>query len=70
MAEIILKFERGEEEYAQVAMKSVDLYLAIDDFDQWLREEYKYRDQEYAYDVRDKLREFLDARGVNLEMLS
>ncbi len=70
MAEIILKFDRGEEEYAQVAIKSVDLYLAVDDLDQWLRSECKYRDQEYAGDVRDKLREFLNERGVSLEMLS
>ena len=51
-------------------IKSLDMALAIWDFDQWLRGEYKYHDKEYCYEIRQELHRCLDKHNINLDELT
>ena len=51
------------------AVKATDALMVLWDFDQYLRGEYKYNDNEAAYELREKLSLLLDDHGVNLEDL-
>ncbi|HRY32131.1 MAG TPA: hypothetical protein P5531_04095 [Bacteroidales bacterium] len=51
------------------AMKAGEALSLLFEFDQWLREEIKYRDKNEYTDVRDKLHSILDDRGINLDDL-
>ena len=42
-------------------------YMFISDFDNYLRSEYKYHDNEAAYDMRNKFREMLNENGIDIE---
>ena len=42
-------------------------YMFISDFDNYLRSEYKYHDNEAAYDMRNKFREMLNDNGIDIE---
>ena len=57
-----------EEEMAR-ANAALDLCSVLWDFDQWLRSEYKYGGVEYAYDIRDKLHQVMDAHNIDLDKL-
>ena len=68
----ILKFDLDDWDDKQEhlrCVKSLDLALTLFDFDQWLREQYKYNDKEYCFDIREQLRETMDEYGVNLDEL-
>ena len=45
------------------------LLSALWDYDNWIRAEYKYRENEPAYDIRKKFHEFLNDKGINLDDL-
>lgn len=67
----ILKFDLSEwEDIESFKMhnQAYDLYIAISDFDQWLRNEIKYQNNEEAQKCRDKLKDFLG--DVSLDILS
>jgi hypothetical protein len=72
----VLRFKLPEDkEEFEVAAKSVDLYLALWDLDQWLRGKLKwdceYKDAEEALDAtRKHLNEIMDERGLHFEMMS
>ena len=51
------------------AIKVDDILFALWNFDQWLRGEYKYRQNEPAYDIRQKFHEFLSEHDVNIDNL-
>ena len=40
------------------------------DYDQWMRQKYKYEDQEIYYDLRKEFHEKLDEAGINLDDIS
>jgi len=73
MAKGILEFDLNdnfEEELFRLAVKSKDLYFAIQSFDNHLREKAKYGDDAIAEKVRQELQEHLDEYGITLDMLS
>jgi len=52
------------------ATQGETLSFILWDFDQWLREQIKYRDRNELQEVRDKLYEIMRDRGVNLDDLA
>jgi len=50
-------------------IKSLDMALVLYNFDQWLRDQYKYQDKEYCYDIRQELGNIMDEYGINLDEL-
>ena len=63
-----------EKEKGELAVKSVDLYLAVIAFSEWLRKQEKYSAMEIpvvnvGY-VRDKFNQCLNDYEVHLDMLS
>lgn len=52
------------------AMRGETLSFILWDFDQWLREQIKYGDRTELQEVRDKLIEIMQDRGVNLDDLA
>lgn len=70
-----LTFEETEDgSELEIAFKSMDMYLAMVSFAQWLRSEWKHGDYDKkTHDFIDKCREnFYDSlieRGVNLDSL-
>lgn len=51
------------------AVKATDTLMVLWDFDQYLRDEYKYNGNEAAYEMREKLSLLMDDHGVNLDDL-
>lgn len=51
------------------AVMSLDLVLAILEFDEYLRGEYKHNDKPEAYEYRKKLREILGEENIDLDKL-
>ena len=49
--------------------KALNMAVAIFQYDQWLREQYKYADKEEYYEIREKFREFLNDNDVNIDRL-
>lgn len=49
--------------------KALNMAIAIFQYDQWLRGEYKHGENEAAYAFREKFREFLDENDVNIGSL-
>lgn len=63
----ILEFELPEDkENFDFANNGVNYYSALVEFDQWLRSEYKYNDNEPMYAVRQKLNEFINDNNVKI----
>lgn len=52
-----------------VATKATSMALSLWELDNWLRDQVKYHERDELQDVRDKLHEFLDVNGLNLEDL-
>jgi hypothetical protein len=48
---------------------SMDMAMVLWEYDQHLRSEYKYGDKEDAYDYREKFREFLNERNIDLDKI-
>jgi len=72
MAKAILKFDlsnpEDQQEYERVN-KSLNMAVAIWEYDQWLRGEYKYGENEHAHAFRDKFREFLTDNDIDIDRL-
>ncbi len=51
------------------AVAADDLINAVCEFSEWLRQEYKYKDNEAAAPIREKLYEILNENGVDPEQL-
>ncbi len=62
--EFLLPEEQDEFECAVNGKKWKSL---IWDFDQWLRDQYKYCNKEYCYDIRQKLNKMICEEGLNLD---
>lgn len=48
---------------------SLDMASLLWEYDQYLREEYKYGENEVAYKFREKFREFLNAANIDLDRI-
>ena len=48
------------------ATNGLNYYLALCEFDNWLRSEYKYNDKEEMYAVREKLNYFINENNVTI----
>ncbi len=63
----ILEFNLPEEkEYFDFANNGVNYYSALVAFDQWLRSEYKYNNNEPMYKVREKLNQIINDNNVKI----
>ena len=63
----ILEFNLPKDkENFDFAKNGINYYLALTQFDQWLRREYKYNNNEPMYKVREKLNEFINDNNVKI----
>lgn len=72
MAKAILEYDLNEpdDRIAHLrAVMSLDLVLAILEFDEYLRGEYKHNDKPEAYEYRMKLREILGEENIDIDKL-
>lgn len=71
MYEVSVKYKMDKEDL-EFFFKAKDFYVAVSNFDTWLRDQYKYKDVEYVslYDVREKLYEYLEEYKVDFDILS
>jgi len=64
----ILEFDLPEEqEDFENTIVASKVFLALWEYDQWLRNQYKHGDHEWAYEAREKFREMLSDEGINIE---
>ena len=75
--EAILKFKLPEDHAEfEMATKGSDMYSALWEMDQWLRQQYKYMpDEGYSgdkydayYEAREKLREIISEHSINFDL--
>jgi len=59
-------FDTEDEQEAIDVIKSRSLKIAIWEFDQWLRNQIKHEEKDFA-EIRQKLHEFLNENGVSIE---
>ena len=65
----ILEFSLPEDNQEfELHTKASKMYCTLWEFDQWLRSEIKYKDQELD-EVRDKLREFMNDNRIDFDMV-
>jgi N-acetyl-anhydromuramyl-L-alanine amidase AmpD len=72
MATATLNFDLSESQDRQEflrATKALNMALAIWEYDQWLRGEYKHGENEAAYAFRNKFREFLTDNDLDIDLL-
>jgi len=63
----ILEFNLPEDkEDFDFANNGINYYSALVEFDQWLRSEYKYNNNEAMFEVREKLKEFINENNVTI----
>jgi hypothetical protein len=55
-----------DQERFDFATNGINYYLALCEFDQWLRSEYKYNGKEEMYAVREKLNQIINDNNVKL----
>jgi hypothetical protein len=70
MAKAIIKYNLADPEDQQEfyrATKALSMALAIWEFDQYLRGEYKHNENEPAYAFRNKFREFLADNDIDID---
>ena len=60
--------EEDRDNYKLINMAN-SFYLILWEFDQYLRSQYKYEDDEKAWDYRQKLNEVMTDHGVNLDVI-
>jgi hypothetical protein len=68
----ILKFDLNEQDDILAhkrCVKSLDMALVLWKVDQYLRSESKYKDNEIAYEIREKLYEIMSDHGLNFNDL-
>ena len=59
-------FETEDEEEAKSLMDATSWKLVVWNLDQFLRQEYKYKDVEKADEYREKLKELMNEYNLNL----
>ena len=67
-----LKFDLNEQDDVLAhkrCVKSLDMAIALWEVDQYLRSESKYKDNEIAYEIREKLYEIMSDHGLNFNDL-
>lgn len=70
MTEAILKYYLPDDQDDFIlALHGKDFWVVLFEFDQWLRNEIKYKDKDYQ-PVRDMLYELMGTYNVNLDMVS
>ena len=63
----ILEFNLPEDkEDFDFAANGLNYYLALTEFDRWLRGEYKYNGKETMYEVRQKLNEIINDNNITI----
>lgn len=60
-------FETDDKEEAQDVINATTWKALVWEFDQYLRGEYKYNDDEKADEYREKLRELINDYNLNLD---
>jgi hypothetical protein len=68
----ILKFDLNEQDDVLAhkrCVKSLDMAIALWEVDQYLRSESKYKDNEIAYEIREKLYEIMSDHGLSFNDL-
>jgi len=68
----ILKFDLNEQDDVLAhkrCVKSLDIAIALWEVDQYLRSESKYKDNEIAYQIREKLYEIMSDHGLSFNDL-
>jgi hypothetical protein len=68
----LLKFDLNEQDDVlshKRCVKSLDMAIALWDIDQYLRTESKYKDNEIAYEIREKFHEIMTDHGLNFDDL-
>jgi hypothetical protein len=68
----ILKFDLNEQDDILAhkrCVKSLDMAIALWEVDQYLRGESKYKDNEIAYEIREKLYEIMEEHGLSFNDL-
>jgi len=62
-----LEFNLPEDkEDFEYANNGFNYFMALTEFDQWLRSEYKYNGKEEMYEVREKLNYFINENNVTI----
>jgi hypothetical protein len=72
MAKGILEFDLNDQDEVTAhkrCVKSLDIVLALWDMDQYLRAEAKYKDNEIAEEIREKLGEIMSEHSVSFDEL-
>ena len=67
-----LKFDLNEQDDVLAhkrCVKSLDMAIALWEVDQYLRSESKYKDNEIAYKIREKLYEIMSDHGLSFNDL-
>lgn len=68
MGKGIIEFDLPEEQCdMENALLANKVFTALWEFDQYLREQYKYNDVGQAWDVRERFREILLDNEINIE---
>ena len=64
----IIEFNLPEQqpEY-DIHCQASKMFAVLWDFDQWLRSQIKHGNRDELQEIRDKLHEFINEEGVNLE---
>ena len=63
----VLEFNLPEDkEDFDFATNGLNYYLALTEFDQWLRSEYKYNGKQEMYEVRQKLNEIINDNNIKI----
>ena len=64
---VILEFNLPEDkENFDYANNGFNYYMALTEFDQWLRSEYKYNEKEEMFEVRQKLNEIINDNNITI----
>jgi hypothetical protein len=71
----ILKFDLPDDHYLHLqAVHALDMALVLWDYDQWLRGQVKYGDDNHRMEIleeaREQLRDIMSGHGVDLDALN
>ena len=67
-AKLIFNLPEDNDDYKRCNL-SLNMALAINEYDQWLRGQYKHADDEEAVRFRDKFREIMSENDIDINTL-